>query len=121
MAETLGEEIKHYRKLKKYSQETLAEKAELSKMSIRRYESGERQPGIEQLRKIADALEVDPFALYSFDMATEALEKNINKKENELLDNYRKLNTTGKEKAAERVEELTEIPRYTNPDEPQEQ
>lgn len=32
----------------------------------------------------------------------------------------KKLNSTGKEKAAERVEELTEIPRYTNPDEPRE-
>lgn len=34
---------------------------------------------------------------------------------------FKKLNTTGKEKAAERIEELTEIPCYTNPDEPPEQ
>jgi Predicted transcriptional regulators len=57
MSETLGEKIKYYRKLKGYSQEKLAEKTNLSKMSIRRYESGERQPGLDALKKIASALE----------------------------------------------------------------
>lgn len=57
MSETLGKKIKYYRKLKGYSQEKLAEKTNLSKMSIRRYESGERQPGLDALKKIASALE----------------------------------------------------------------
>ena len=57
MAKALGEKIKHYRKIKRYSQEELAKKASLSKMSIRRYERGERQPGIEALKKIAIALD----------------------------------------------------------------
>ena len=45
-------------KQKGYTQEKLAEKSGLSKMSIRRYETGERQPKVEQLFKIANALEV---------------------------------------------------------------
>lgn len=57
MSGTLGEKIKYYRKLKGYSQENLADKTSLSKMSIRRYESGERQPGLDALKKIATALE----------------------------------------------------------------
>lgn len=57
MAKTLGEKIKYYRKIKGYSQEELAKKTNLSKMSIRRYEKGERQPGIETLKKIAFALD----------------------------------------------------------------
>lgn len=57
MSGTLGEKIKYYRKLKGYSQENLADKTSLSKMSIRRYESGERQPGLDALKKIAAALE----------------------------------------------------------------
>lgn len=56
MSGTLGEKIKHYRKLKGYSQEKLAEKTSLSKMSIRRYESGKRQPKLETIEKIAIAL-----------------------------------------------------------------
>lgn len=58
MIETLGEKIKHYRRIKGYSQEQLAEKTELSKMSIRRYETGERQPRIETIKKIADSLNI---------------------------------------------------------------
>lgn len=57
MSETLSEKIKYYRKLKGYSQENLADKTSLSKMSIRRYESGERQPRLDALKKIAAALE----------------------------------------------------------------
>ncbi len=50
MSGTLGEKIKYYRKVKGYSQEKSAEKTNLSKMSIRRYESGERQPGLDALK-----------------------------------------------------------------------
>lgn len=59
MSEALGEKIKYYRKLKGYSQERLAEKTNLSKMSIRRYESGEREPGLDALKKIAVALDCE--------------------------------------------------------------
>lgn len=34
-----------------------------------------------------------------------------------LIENYNKLNTLGKDEAIKRVEELTEIPKYTTPDE----
>ncbi len=58
MFESFGDKIKRLRKQKGYTQERLAEKTGLSKMSIRRYETGERQPKIEQLFRIANALEV---------------------------------------------------------------
>ena len=38
--------------------------------------------------------------------------------ENTLLADYRELNTDGQSEARKRVSELTEIPRYTKPDEP---
>ena len=34
----------------------------------------------------------------------------------EILQNFRKLNKSGQTEAAKRVQELTEIPRYTEPD-----
>lgn len=58
MPESFSDKIKRLRKQKGYTQEKLAEKTGLSKMSIRRYETGERQPKVEQLFKIANALEV---------------------------------------------------------------
>ncbi len=179
MAETLGEKIKYYRKLKKYSQEILAEKANLSKMSIRRYESGERQPGIEALKKIASALDcqvsdidenIVVVPIPKYELTPERLErakqnaeaeelikrkasgeeltseeqqkisdyfqrmidgfsrfreytKTLKNKldeigENILLTDYRELNTEGQSEARKRVNELTEIPRYTKQDEP---
>lgn len=181
MSETLGQKIKYYRKLKGYSQEKLAEKTSLSKMSIRRYESGERQPGLDALKKIASALEcqvsdidenIIVIPLPKYELTPERLEKarldaearelierhelgesltneeqkkisdygkrikedieNLPKLrksiknfanaigeigENILLSNYRELNTEGQGEAIKRVSELTEIPRYTKPDE----
>lgn len=38
--------------------------------------------------------------------------------ENILIDRYRKLNDDGKKEAVKRIDELTEIPRYTKQDEP---
>lgn len=58
MPESFSDKIKRLRKQQGYTQEKLAEKTGLSKMSIRRYETGERQPKVEQLFKIATALEV---------------------------------------------------------------
>ncbi len=79
MAGALGSKIKYYRKQKGYTQDMLAEKTELSKMSIRRYETGERQPRVEQLEKIADALEVS-ISEFMEDYETQRICKQIGKK-----------------------------------------
>lgn len=52
-----GERIKEMRKLKNLTQDQLAKKAGLSMMSIRRYETGARQPNEVDLQNIADALD----------------------------------------------------------------
>lgn len=79
MAGTLGSKIKYYRKQKGYTQDMLAEKTELSKMSIRRYETGERQPRVEQLKKIANALEVSILEFME-DYETQRICKQLGKK-----------------------------------------
>lgn len=86
-------------------------------MRIRQYELGRVTPKIETVQKIAAALGVDPFSLYSFDMASEALENDMN--ENALLGNYRQLNDSGQDKAIEQVELLTKIPEYRKEDTPE--
>ena len=59
----IGLRIKQYRKLKGLTQQELAQKSNLSVMSIRRYESGDRIVAESALESIADALDVDLLTL----------------------------------------------------------
>ena len=110
----IGKEIKKYRKNRGLSQKELGEKMNVSQAMIAQYENGKRIPKLETINNLAEALGIDPFSLYSFEMSTEILENSINDAEKPLLDNYRKLNKLGKDKAIEHVEMLTKIPEYKN-------
>lgn len=59
----IGKQIRQHRKLKGLTQEELAKASELSTMSIRRYESGERIAPEEAIEKIASALGITAFDL----------------------------------------------------------
>ena len=56
---TIGERIKQARKLKGLTQKQLGELSETSEITVRQYELGKRQPRLEQLRRIASALDVE--------------------------------------------------------------
>ena len=60
---TFAENLKYYRIKKKYSQEELAFKANLHRTYISALECKKRNISIENISKIADALEVEPFKL----------------------------------------------------------
>lgn len=114
---TIGESIKKARLEKNLTQKELGEKlGGVSQQQIGQWETNKANPKKETIEKIAAALGVDPFSLYSFDMASEALEKGISEKESDLLDNYRQLNQIGQEKAIEHVELLTKVPEYRKED-----
>ena len=55
----IGENIKKYRKLKKMSQQELSSLSGVPRVSISRYENGDRIPTIDIASKIADALNID--------------------------------------------------------------
>ncbi len=62
------------------------------------------------LRQLATFFDVDlDFLVYG----KEATCKHISPEENELISNFRKLNSSGKEKASDYVEDLTTIDKYT--------
>ena len=71
-----------------------------------------------QLRQKGDSYENS----YSFASSEEELNKILKQhqkqREELLLNDYRKLNEIGQLEARKRVSELTEIPRYTKPDDP---
>lgn len=58
-----AENLKYYRIKKKYSQEELAFKANLHRTYISALECKKRNISIENISKIAEALEVEPYKL----------------------------------------------------------
>ena len=63
------------------------------------------------IQRLAAALGVDPYSLYSFDQASEVLSGRINARER-VDAALGKLNDAGMEKAADVVELIAEVPRY---------
>ncbi|MCI8801616.1 MAG: helix-turn-helix transcriptional regulator [Lachnospiraceae bacterium] len=135
---TVAENIKRIRKEKHLTQKQLGEKCGMSESTLRQYEIGYRNPKIETIRKIANALEVELWEiveLNEMDLETriqeipkmtsqltpESIEdfdrlfiEGIN--ENTLLKNYRQLNNDGQQKVSVYVEDLAKIPEYRKKD-----
>ena len=116
-----GEIIRTIRKEQGLSQIELAQKAGIAVNSVRLYESGKREPKIGSLRRIAQALGVDVYSLADFDIASQLLEGSMNAKlerlspkEQALIIAFDQLNDAGQDVAIERVNELTELPKYKN-------
>lgn len=58
--DSIGEMIRKRRKYAGITQQDLADAAGISVMSVRRYETGERTPNVEVIRKIVKALKASP-------------------------------------------------------------
>lgn len=129
-----GTKIKEIRKQKGLTQKQLGDLCGMADSAIRRYENGNANPKIETLQKIADALEIPTDYLLDYDIIIEnkvlsmddqikhqtkrlsRYHNALNPNEEGLVAKFRKLNKIGQSEADKRVEELTEIPRYTKPD-----
>ena len=127
---SIGRNIKAARKKVGMSQKALGEKLGVSGSMIGQYETGARNPKIETLSEIASALGVHVSELVGLNPSVETPENRSamnevakmlirsgliirdNPSEEKLYAAYRKLNEQGQQKAVERVEELTEIPKY---------
>ncbi len=127
---TIGENIKRYREHAGLTQKQLGEKMGVSQQMIASYENGTRKPKPETLTKIANALGADYDALSgnypkfsgnhfpkNYSLLVDILKMEGDKEIEKLLDSYDKLNVTGKQEAAKRVEELTHIDKYTSKEE----
>lgn len=119
---TIGERIRATRKEKLMTQKQLGEKCQMADSAIRKYESGAQTPKIETLRRIAAALGVDINWLmngYTLEQRDQAMKDYVSRRFTEaelgqrLQKSYEALTLEGKGKAVERVEELTEIPKYS--------
>ena len=141
----VGSRIKAARDAAGITQEQLGKLIGVTGVTIMRYEKGQREPRLEQLQSIANALNISVSQLLGFrpeDLGGDSnnqdwmkfnqaiLEAGItiefDKIVNSFLENdaeklfqaYEQLNAEGKKKARERVSELTEIQRYQQREKP---
>ena len=114
-----GERIKNARTKAGLTQVQLAEKIGTTAQNISQYERNIRNPKIETVFRIAKALgcniaDLDPELAI---MSPELLMfhdniANYDEEKNEILTSFFMLNAEGRAKAVERMQELTEIPKY---------
>ena len=106
---------------KGFSQEQISKELKVSKSTIAMWETGKRLPSPEVFELIADYFNVDIDFLYGrtnikrkilFDEFGDEFVRTDSK----ILRHYDKLNNVGKKEATKRVEELTHIPIYTEPE-----
>lgn len=118
------QKILEYKKHMEESKEIVREKRLLMQENLRRLKS---LYGLntEQLDIDSDKTYIDPLAYEnscSFASSEEEYETLLRQRQKQgedfLLSDYRKLNESGQAEARKRVNELTEVPRYINPDTP---
>lgn len=103
----IGQNIKEIRKSKGMTQKQLGNLLGVSQAAIGQFENDKANLTMETINKIAAALNVDPFSLYSFEMASDAIE--VSQNEKTLLNCYRRLNSDGQKMAIELMNLLTKI------------
>lgn len=117
---TTGQLIKAARKKAGVTQEELGKKIGVSGSSMAQWENDLRNPKLDTLQRIAAALGVPVQELISDWEAVDKEEfkdvfiygKGLTTPKDRIDAALDRLNDEGQEKAAERVEELTEIPKY---------
>lgn len=123
---TVGEKIRIARKGRQLTQKELGELCGIAEQTIGQYERGTLNPKMETLGKIADALDIPFLTFIRNDVESFEVNKGLvitvmkdlseGEEETNFLNQIRallqRLNRSGKKKAMERIEELTEIPRY---------
>lgn len=121
-----GKKLKLARRWAGLTQAELAHKSDLAVITIRQYEAGNRKPSAENWFAIANALhisidelnnaEILPTGPFDPETIMDEMEldeaKEIRQLKYQILKAFDLLNPAGQQKAVERVEELTEIPKY---------
>lgn len=92
----IKDKIRHYRKLKNLTQKELGEKADLSEATIRKYESGEREPTPQSLEQIERVLGIVSDRMFISDDDAK-----------QLIAHFETLNTLGRDRVVEYAELLS--------------
>ena len=108
--DTIGERIKQARLNKGWTQDDLAVAAQITSAAVSRYENGQRQPRLEHLQAIANALGVSTFELTTFSPEKKAELERANQKLLHIIDSIAKRSDCSPQdiEAFERVKEIIE-------------
>lgn len=109
-----GDRLKYLREEKELKQAELATLLNISPSTIGMYERNYRKPDHDTLIAIANFFDVSTDYLLNRTNTRNFNDNNtsVDKEESSLIDDYKKLNSTGKKEAEKRVKELTLIPFY---------
>ena len=121
---TIGQKIQNLRKRRNITQKQLSEMIGKGFSTVQKYEIDALHPPVDVLIKIAEALNVsrsyfiadeNEFTLDMFLLENDLVDviSPFNDCTRRLLSAFERLNPEGQKTAAERIEELTEIERYT--------
>ena len=114
--QSVGEKIKAAREAAGRTQEQLGKRLGVTGVAVMRYEKGQRQPSINQRLLMADIFKTSLLYFIEQDVFEEeeiVVSHTPTKPLKERLeDAFQSLTDDGQQKAVERVEELTEIPKY---------
>lgn len=115
---TKGERIRSLRESRGLSQVSLADKINVSKQTLYKYENDiiTNIPS-DKIEELADALGTVPEVIMGWTRRSDSI-SSLPTDENTLLSSYRKLNDFGKKKAREDVEDLTYVPKYVKDPDP---
>lgn len=117
IVKSLGERIIELRKQKGITREDLAKEFDIPYTTLRNYENGLREPGHLFLIKVAEKFNVTTDYLLGISSETQqnsAPAEQLGESE-ELLHNYKLLNSQGKKRLIEYSHDLTEHPMYASP------
>ena len=100
------------------TQVELGKRVGVTGVTIMRYETNQREPRLDQVLKIAAALDIPPAQLFGIDVGAvdefaEELNKIMMEHYDALTQHFDKLNLLGQAEAVKRIEELTHIDKYT--------
>lgn len=109
---SFGERLKQARLEKDLRQSELAELLGVSNSAIANYETEVSSPKEEILLKIFDILQVTPNFLFQDSYTVDKENDFYTPKEKNIVNMYRKLNDSGKEKAEDYINDLSTNPNY---------
>lgn len=109
-----GHRIKALRESLGMSQVELAKKINVSKQTLYKYENGiiTNIPS-DKIEAIADATHSTPSYIMGWNEKVDSVERILTSDESLLIDNYKKLNQKGKDKAQDYISDLADQKKYT--------
>lgn len=112
MGDNFNDNLRNARLKKGYSQKEVAENIGVAKSTYSLYESGNREPNVQTIKKLADLLSVSTDDLLGIEDETDT-DISIDETFEKICKFYNILNPEGKAEALKRISELSQILQYS--------